>query len=193
MRINHKITKIALIALHALLYLLNIFAQDTLIYHFMNPLDRQKPESKVFAHYYLNDSVFIIEGLFDSFPTDSSYRFHFKIDSACQWLMKHTADWKIFFNKNDNEKVRYLFSRGNWDIGVKWINTYKTDDSDTIYVFYEESLSNKNDFGYISTRYYFTCSSGIIAFDGLNGIWIRDDKKYLKIILNRNRPYLRKD
>ena len=178
MRINHHITKAALTALTGLLSLLHIIAQDTLIYRYMNPINGRTPESRNFARYYLNDSVFIIEGLFDSFPADTPDRFHFKIDSAGQWLMQHNEDWKLFFSGKDDEQVKKMFARGNWDIGISWKKSNKTDGSDTIYIFYAEYLNQITN--YVSITYYFTGSSGIIAFDGLNGFWIREDKMYLK-------------
>jgi len=178
MRINHHITKTALTALIGLLSLLHIIAQDTLIYRYMNPINGRTPESRNFARYYLNDSVFIIEGLFDRFPVNSPYRYHFKIDSVGQWFIKYEADWKLFFNGKANEQIEILFTRVDWDIGVQWVNTYKTDGSDTIFIFYEESLKQIGN--YVSIAYYFTGSSGVIAFYGLNGFWIREDKMYLK-------------
>lgn len=197
MRINRSITKTAMTVLIVLLLLLNISAQDTLIYKYMNPLDGQTPESRMVAHYYLNDSVFIIEGLFDIFPANSPYRFHYKIDNLGQWFMKYKEDWKLFFNGKDGEQVGSWYKRFDKDIGILWEKTRSTDGSDTIYTFHEKSFyDSKNpkidtlscglirhtsdDFVEYLSTFYFTGSSGIIAFDGLYGIWIREDKKYLK-------------
>ena len=98
--------------------------------------------------------------------------------------------------------------RGDCYIGVLWEKTNRTDGSDTIYIFYEKSFyDSKNpkidtlpgglirhtsiDLPYLSTA-FFTCSSGIIAFEGLYGIWIREDKMYLKSSLDSYR-WLRRD
>ena len=174
---NDLYKKTILTALIGLLSLLHIIAQDTLIYRYMNPIDGRMPESRKIAHYYLHDSVFIIEGLFDRFPADSPYRFHFKIDSAGQWFVKYNEDWTLFFSGKNDERIESLFVRNYWDVGAQWVNTHKTDGLDNIYIFYTIPHYKTN---YVSIIYYFTGSSGIIAFEGLNGFWIREDKMYLK-------------
>ena len=217
---NHSITKTALTALIALLSLLNCFAQDTLLYRYMNPLmfryiypvEKPKPadslswyyEDRITSLYYINDSVFVIEGLFENLPVNSPYSYHFKTDKRGQWFMKYEADWKLFFNGIDDVKVGSWKIRGGWDMGFLWEKTTMTDGSDTIYIlkekpFYDrdnpklDTLSN----GTINHSYmeldgdlntpYFTASSGIIACRSMYGIWIREDKMYLKSTLDSYR------
>ena len=76
---------------------LNFFAQDTLMYRYMNPLRTIFPEDSsrfsdwVVYYYYVNDSVFVIEGLFDHFPANySPFRYRFKIENE-QWFMKYES------------------------------------------------------------------------------------------------------
>jgi hypothetical protein len=142
--------------------------------------------------YFADDSIFILAGLFDG-----KLQHRFKIEQD-QWFMKYDSDRKVFFSQNE-------YRCGSWnldgvDMIAQWQKTDITDNADTVYKFeivplYNSEnplrLENGTEKIYVQADtinpYYFTCSSGIIAFNNpWIGLFIREDKMYLKEILMKD-------
>ena len=202
---NNRSNKTALLGINILFSLLVVFPQDTLTHKYVRELRVDGVSRLVLSHkkqYFITDSIFVIKGLFYD---NSSYSYQFKIKEG-QWFMKHEADWKIFFNGRE-EKC------GSWkiegmDMIIQWEKTYIKDHTDTIYKFTTKPFHDEDNplitekqmddgttqiietifeiFDNINT-FYFTSSSGVIAFIGdWGGIHIREDKLYLKDFLERH-------
>ena len=154
---NNSSKKNLLLGIILLLSSFNLFAQDTLEYRFMNPLKTTFPKDSILFsdmvvyYYYIDDSVFVIEGLFDRFHANySTYRYHFKIEKK-QWFMKYEAGWKIFFNGREEKCGSWLMYR-NMDIALQWKKTSIKDNIDTIFKFTETPFYDKDNPLLLSTN-----------------------------------------
>ena len=192
---------------------LNCLSQDTLTYMFTHRIPIDEERSLNFTHdlkqYYVNDSVFVIERLFTDpssfkcqFKDDSSFelekeftgpsrfKYQFKIENN-QWFMKYEADWKVFFNGQEDKFGSWKINRV--DVMIQWKKTNIVDLGDTVYVL---MMTCDNPFIIIAQSgvrkvveevdindkpIYFTYSSGFIAIKSENGLLlIREDKEYLR-------------
>ena len=186
---------------------LTVSAQDTISYKYVYPskLTDKTDTLEWMIQYDVDDSVFVIEGLFDEYFSEGvyakakkNYLYQFKKNNN-EWLMKYEADWKTFFNGKE-EKL------GSWDIrsshmAIQWEKTNIIDGADTVYGFYEKTFYDEENplimidqmpDGSIEKweftesiidvpSYLFTFSSGVIAITGnMAGYMIRTDKMYLK-------------
>jgi hypothetical protein len=176
---NNDIKNTALITVILCIPLLNIFSQNTLNYVFKP--DKESTRSWNVIQYFVEDSIFAIENLFFY---GSQHPCYFKIENE-QWFMKYDSDWKIFFNRKE-EKC------GDWNIEgihltISWRKTNVFDNTDTVYEFSLIPLPQMED-GMIVTigiidgtnLYYFTYSSGVIAYWDAWNVYIREDKMHLK-------------
>jgi len=192
----------------------SILSQDTLNYRFFPPIKIQMSDDlsdksdtvdldPVVGYYYINDSIFIIKGTFDLFPTEkSSYQFQFKKDNNL-WFMKYEADWKVFFNGIE-EVCGSWEMLDNVEMNIYWKKTTVLDFMEEVYTLTLRPLHDDNNplieeeqideytthtirtiimFSDAINAYYFTSTSGIIAFITNYGVHIREDKLYLRDIL----------
>ena len=172
-----------------LLFSFSVFSQDTLIYEFL-PENHNTPffPSKQVCLYTFDDSSFIIENLF---PSKGDHDFRFKI-SGPKWFLKYDSDWMLFFSQGTDSHGSWKIT--NFDMIVEWSSTTLLDNQDTVYLFRFSPLHNESNplqmgngvevvVSFIDGMgpYYFTLSSGVIAFkNDLDNLYIRKDKMYLE-------------
>ena len=210
--------KYNIIGVLILFFHFNGLSQDTLVYIFSDKVPIDEKRSLNLTHdikqYGVNDSVFVLEGLFanptlpeyklknDSsfelervfaYPSPFEYQFIIKNN---QWFMKYEADWKIFFNGKEDTFGSWIMDRV--DVMIQWKKTNIVDLGDTIYM-----LIRTCDNPFIITQLgrdrklveeveidhrplYFTYSSGFVAIDSHGGwLLIREDKEYLREYLEK--------
>ena len=156
------------------LSLLNVFSQDTLTYKYVFKTLENIHSSYNIKQYFVKDSIFAIDRILNG-----NKPHYFKVKNG-KWFMKYNSNWKVFFNKNKNKCGSWKI--GKWDFIVQWQKTDIIDDTDTVYMFDFLPLNAMIQDGV--NPYYFTYSSGIIAFwIGGSGFYVREDKMYLYDIL----------
>jgi len=207
--------KYNIIGVLILFFHFNGLSQDTLKYIFTYevPIDEERSLNfrDEIKQYSVNDSVFVIEGLFADLhpfvieksnipsPFSDQFEFQFKIENN-QWFMKHEADWKIFFN--GKEDTFGSWRMGGVDVMIQWKKTNIVDLGDTVYMLTKErdspfvKIQEKRGNQIVTIEYgfeigdtyypvYFTYSSGFIAIGSGAGLLIREDKEYLREYLEK--------
>lgn len=157
-----------------LIFLSDVFSQDTLTYKFVFLIADSVYSSFIYEPYIEGDTVLVIE----LFKEELCY---FKKEGG-QYFMKHDSDWIVFFDKNKDSCGSWKF--GDLDYVAQWEKTIALDGTDTIYKLYFSPIQFVI---YDSVNpFYFTYSSGVIGLWGGDGtFYIREDKKYLNNVLNR--------
>lgn len=143
----------------------------------------------------INDSTFTMDGLFYK---DTGFRYFFKVENS-KWFLKYDSDWMLFFN-NENLAPSSKWNIKGIDMVVIWHKTNIVDHTDSVYVFNFFPLHNFDNPLQVGDGisleintsdapgpYYFTFSSGIIAFGEIRELFfLREDKMHLEVFFIAN-------